>query len=420
MENKRLIIVISLFFLTVFGGIAFYIFVVAAPSVPETGPLPTASDNSSPFGRYSSDFKVPSASSTQTAQLAILDNATEIPSFQSNSLLQAVSIGAAGPVPTTGAVSLSLGTSTEILRFMEQGTGNVYDVDLSTGSSTRFVNTTIPKILDTTWTKDGLRAYMRFYGNDGITTELLDLSKLSSTSTENDVSPKELPKGILGFAFNGKKALFLGSDGSQSFLSENDFSASGKGVVVWRSPGTEWNFSWPTATTIVLATKPSLISDGQAYIGNIPNETKTLALDHIKALSVLPNSDVSSILYSGYDASEINTFILSLKTGNSTTIGLRTLAEKCVWSLKHKNIVYCGVPQNLQARSLPDSWYLGAQSLKDGIWKIDSSTGKIESLFASGTSTASIDITKPMLSAKEDYLLFTEKASGVEYALKLY
>jgi len=67
--------------------------------------------------------------------------------------------------PSAGAVAIA--TSSGILvRFMEKGTGNVYEVSPDNSAETRLSNTTLPRITEALWNKNGDRLIAR-YEKDG-------------------------------------------------------------------------------------------------------------------------------------------------------------------------------------------------------------------------------------------------------------
>jgi rubrerythrin len=92
-----------------------------------------------------------------------------------------------------------------------------------------------------------------------------------------------------------------------------------------------------------------------------------------------------------------------------TDFSLKTLPEKCVWSQKSKNIVYCAVPQNLPQADYPDAWYQGAVSFQDQIWRLDAATGDVKLMSTLFEANDFIDATNPILDPTETYLLFTNK-----------
>jgi len=114
------------------------------------------------------------------------------------------------------------------------------------------------------------------------------------------------------------------------------------------------------------------------------------------------------MLISEYANNSILTSIYDTKTGETKVLDIKTLAEKCVWSKKNINTIYCAVPQYLGARKYPDEWYQGIVSFTDAIYKIDLDTNTT-SVFDSLSSDTTFDIKDMQLSEQEEYLVFQNK-----------
>ena len=73
-----------------------------------------------------------------------------------------------------------------LVRFVEKGTGNVYEVGPD-ASEVRLSNTTIPKIAEVLWNKDGVHLVAR-YLKDGETETIQSYSAALITSAEDQTS----------------------------------------------------------------------------------------------------------------------------------------------------------------------------------------------------------------------------------------
>ena len=110
--------------------------------------------------------------------------------------------------------------------------------------------------------------------------------------------------------------------------------------------------------------------------------------------------------------------ILSLKDAKEYNLGLKTLPEKCVWSLKEKGIIFCAVPFTLDSADYPDDWYRGKISFKDAIFKINYLTGE-NKVVGEEILTLDFDAINPFLSSDEKYLFFTNKKDSALWSLKM-
>ncbi|MBX4189564.1 hypothetical protein KW785_03160, partial [Candidatus Parcubacteria bacterium] len=97
-----------------------------------------------------------------------------------------------------------------------------------------------------------------------------------------------------------------------------------------------------------------------------------------------------------------------------------TLAEKCVWSVKQKSVIFCSTPTNGLSAEEPDNWYQGLTHFSDNIWKFDTDNTTATLLVEPKKSFGvDLDVIRPQLSPNEDYLLFINKTDLSLWALKL-
>lgn len=84
------------------------------------------------------------------------------------------------------------------------------------------------------------------------------------------------------------------------------------------------------------------------------------------------------------------------------------------------DIIYCAVPQDIAFGDYPDAWYQGLISFTDDFWRINTKTGETRLLARlNELSDESIDVTNPVLSTNEDYLIFNNKKDLSLWGLKL-
>ena len=419
MDKKYLAITIMLFLLVMAGGAVFY-FTEIAPQSQPVAALPIASDSSSPLNKFPSDF---SAGRQGNASSTLADN----PGTSSQTLPEQkvgevvlLSQNADGKAASTGAVVFlkDKKKGVEAVRYVERGTGNIYETDLATLQSSRLTDVTIPKIIESIWTPDGQGVYLRFLkdGTESISTLFANLAQLTGTTTSSELPTSALPQDILGIATAGPKALFLGRDSAGSFGILNDLADRKKGSTVWRSPLGEWNADWK-GTSIALSTKASASAPGFLFFLNSSADTETIILRDLNALSVVSNPDSSKVLYSDIGSGGLETKILTLKSGKTDLVPAKTLAEKCVWSAKENYTVYCAVPTSVPS-DIPDAWYRGTVSFDDQIMKIDMKTGTTNIILAADPKNT-FDAENLMLSPNEDYLVFTDKDDLTLWSLKL-
>lgn len=326
--------------------------------------------------------------------------------------------------PVAGAIIFNTGT-TSIVRFVEKGTGNVYEAKSNSLTINRLTNTTIRKIIRAFWlfNGSGFLAQTLIPESEIIETNFVKLSAQKATNTENltpfDTTISQLPTGIKEITVkpdNSKIFYYTVSNSSEWYTANPDGT---KSVQVASHPLTEWLPKWTSNNTIIMQTKGS--SDGPAYLYTF--DTEKLILKKIGTgslgLTSNPSPDGSlSLVSSGRTLPEL--FLINNKTASSTKVYTKTLAEKCVW-LKNKNpIVICAVPDGLTRGNFPDIWYKGLITTQDSIKKIDINNDiQYNVADLAEISKEKIDVSDIMLSPDESYLIFRNKIDGYLWLLRV-
>jgi len=327
--------------------------------------------------------------------------------------------------PVAGAVVFNIGT-TSVVRFVEKGTGNVYEVTSDSLVIKRLTNTTIPKIVRAFWLPDasGFLAQTLMETNEIIETNFVKLNKnvLSSTNeilTSLNTTISKLPTNIKEIAVspNGSKIFYYTAPNSSNwFISNPDGTDSS---LVMSHPLTEWLPKWVTTNQIMMQNKSSSNSIGFNYIFNTQNKVLKKIGFGIVGLSSNPNSNGSLNLASIGGTSPQ----LLLIDNNNTTlqkISAKTLADKCVWTEKETPTAYCAIPTQLPSGSYPDVWYQGLVSTEDIISKIDLVNDiYYNTIDLSTESDEKIDVVDIELSPDETHLIFRNKIDGYLWMLRV-
>ncbi len=335
------------------------------------------------------------------------------------------------------------------LRYMDRATGHMYDIATNATDAKKISNTTIPKVYEATFAPGGDSLVARFLdANENILTYFITLKdkkatvattsvKIASSTADTvaakqataalqfkDVSGIYLTKNIKEFALtaNGKKILQLVDGGNGGIISTLDTSAL-KPKTVLASPLREWLLSYPTDTKAIITTKPSGTTYGYSYVLNIATGSMTKLIGNIIGMTILPNTDASSYLV-GYASNTLKLSVLNSKDSSLTSLSIKTLPEKCVWSNTSKDIAYCAVPKSIPNGAVyPDDWYKSRISFNDSLWKIDVKTGETNLISnLSVESSQIIDATNLQISSTDKYLSFINKRDltlwGIDLTIK--
>lgn len=415
-KKTALIIIVTIIILVVGGLLTFYFYANRGQGnsiVPENPAGGNIFPNTSTPGGNANQTPSQTATTTPRTGIASGQGTTQpIPVLKELSMR-----------PSAGAIALA--TSSQIfVRFVEKGTGNVYEVSPENSTETRLSNTTIPKIQEVIWQGDATHLIAR-YTKDGegdtIQSYYAALGTPAPGETDGSLQGSYLSDNIASIATNpdqNKIFYIIGNSGGSTGIMSN-WNGTGK-VQIFASPLKEWLPEWQTVNTVSLLTKPSANVSGFLFFLNTKNGALRRAMSGIPGLSAIVSPDSNLALYSQSGPSGLSLNLYSFKTGTSESVAVATLPEKCIWSKNDLTTIYCAVPKYLPTGAYPDDWYQGAVSFSDDIWKIDAATG-VARLTArlKDSSGKEIDAINLFMDKKENYLFFTNKNDFHMWSLNL-
>ena len=192
--------------------------------------------------------------------------------------------------------------------------------------------------------------------------------------------------------------------------------------VIWSSILKEWLPTFAGENNVILTTKPSASSNGVSYILNLVSKSfKKIGLS-LPGLTVSASANLEYVLYSQADVKNQSIiFGLLDKSGKDPTpLFLKTLPEKCTWSVREASVIFCAIPDSIPAATYPDDWYQSKVSFSDSIWKINLKTGEARDIAPIREMVKQeIDGINLSLDSKEDYLLFTNKKDLTLWGLQI-
>lgn len=405
MSKKLFIIIISvtlgLFLISLVG----YYFILQG-SGDTSGGAGSIFKNFFPFGGNST--------STMTTPV-VEENPTPATPTQSNYAQKLRKI-TSEPVAGAGVLDVKAGT---IVRYIEKATGHIFETELFSPNQNRISNTTIPMVYDAVWGNKNNSLIARYLKDDNQTIDTYGIMiKEVATSTENAVSATKFPENLNEISSFGSSVFSLEQRVGYSVGYISNFDGSKK-TQIWNSPIKELLSQYVNAKTVALTTKPDENTPGFLFFIDTGNGRMTKILGNILGLSTLTNDLATQVLFlSQGDSPQM--FVFDIKTGTSVNTTPTTFPEKCVWSKKDRNIIYCAVPQGFIDGSSLTAWYRGFVSLTDDIWKYDiknNTSSIVESL--SNESGEQIDVIKPLLSENEQYIVFINKIDNSLWSLDL-
>ena len=327
---------------------------------------------------------------------------------------------------TKNAISGAAYYGTTTALYMERATGHIYKINLDGTNKIRLSNATVPKSFEAIWSYKSDKMAVRYFedpasGSIKLTVKTFlasigHLLKATSTS-EAELKGLALPSSVSEIAVSPAedKVFYLNNAGDE--LTEGvvaDFGNKNQ-KKIFELPFGEFNISWPAKDNIVLLTKPSAKADGYLYFLNSKTAILTRIFGGIKGLTAVVSPDGEKIVFSGIGKDGTESKVYNVKSKAVSELGFATLADKCAWGKKNKNMVYCAISAKKPDTNQPDGWYQGTVSFDDGVWSKNIATGESKNIL----SRFGADITNIFVSDDENYLIFTDKNDGTLWSLKL-
>jgi len=459
MSRKISYSIIIILILAILGGIAYFFFYAnnPAPQGNTGGSTISVQNPFVPFGGSGVNNNQGSNSSGTNSTSTIANN---------GQIYQYPKVREIWPTPVGGFVASTTASST-FVRFVDRGTGYVYDMNMASATPANISNTTVPLVYESYWNSNGMSGIFRYIkeGGDDITNFYVQLRSTaattntpasakaslgkktaSSTATTTPASLKtsyagqgtsttattsipsiltapilsQTPYVLRGTYFPGNIiSVAVSPKGNQLFTVENvngngvgfisNFDGSGS-KQIFSTPLTQINAFWPSASTLMLSTKASSNSAGYLYSINVKTGVMSEVFGGLGGLSILANPKAQLVLYSDLSSSgNLVASLYNIKTSSSQDLPFVTLADKCVWSKQNPVDLYCAVPSSAPT-GYPDAWYEGTASGVDQIIEVDTDTGSIHlvSSLAKDARTQ-IDAEWLALDPSERFLYFVNK-----------
>lgn len=351
MPKKTLIITIGIVIILVVGFFSWFFFFRNTAPVPTTNPT-----TGLPFGEGGGNVAPGEQSSNTVGTISDSGN------NPTNKLLQI------SDAPVAGFVAFSpKKDAPTIIRYVDRATGHIYDVNPFTLEKTKVTNNTIPKIIEAYFKNDGSAVLLRsITNNDTIQNISLTLNapRASSTDSLYTVTATGL-RGNMGDVWVGPNNSLAYSLIDDNSISTSNFDGT-KATRLFSSIFTDWRVRFDNLSNIVLVTKASANISGFAY--NLSTKTGSLSklIGPLNALTIIESPDNKRFAYS-YNSNGQTIFASQTIPAEETTSTLpATFADKCVWSLKSPDFLYCGVPTEIGPVE-PDNWYRGVSHFSDRI-----------------------------------------------------
>lgn len=411
--SKKTFTIIAILLIIIFG-VTFWYFFFRTQSSSNASETESSSQNLFPYG-----VNNPSNGQTQSVQ-----NSTSTTVINESGSTTVPSLIHITTTPVAGAIFLpeSKNASSTIVRYIDRGTGHVYDYNFQTGITSEVANTTMPEIYEGLFSSDGSRAIFRSLDSTGaiqtVSAAIVSTTTPATPSVLSDI--RFLPKNITSISVNGSRLFFIedmGIDGSVGYISNLDGT---KSQEIWSSPLEQMRSSWNDPQDIFIYSNPSASAPGYALELNSKTGGSAPIINGVTGLATAENGTGAFVFASASNNGSIQSFILDVKNNIETPLTIKSLADKCIWSTLSPTNAFCAVPEFINSNDMPDDWYQGTVALgADDIWKIDAATGKSTVLNFLSSQDSALDPENLFLDEHEQWLGFMDKGDLSLWALRL-
>ncbi len=309
-----------------------------------------------------------------------------------------------GKTPTAGYGFVDLASTTR-LRFVERGSGYVFDVTPETGLLERRANTLVPRTHEALITRSGRVVMRGLDERDVVTTAVGSISQSTSTpQTDAKLSLRRLPDGIESLVVNpaGEELLYILPEGVGATGVRASWDGT-KELAVFSSAIRGWQIQWPSTENIVLMQNPTAGAVSSAYALQ-KDGTLSPVVQNVQGLTFLARPATSGNLSAFLYGSGFSLFARISSTSTPISLPIRTIADKCVWAPRLPSTVFCAVPQQLPPADFLDRWLRGEVHTTDAWWRVDVNANSAELLLA---PTTRLDVEYPTIDRSGNYIAFT-------------
>lgn len=291
-------------------------------------------------------------------------------------------------------------TNGQTIRYVERGTGHVFEINLDTGTETTLSRTTVPKVSNAVFSPDAntvaLTSYNTYRSNVFVGT----------IRNEENLTGISLQPGAEDISFSSDNEILytISTDNTtKGYLHNLDTLVQSE---LFSMNYTNLDVSWGgDLDSIYLTTKPS--GEFEGFIYTTKNNILTPEAFSAYGLSALFSNEFILTTYTEdkvYKSSVVN------PDGSVSTLPLISLKEKCVFDVYNPNYVWCGAPIQLTSSSFVEDWYKGTVISDDNLWLVDISKQTAQ-LYANPESLTgrSIDVNNISINSNGGLLSFTNK-----------
>jgi hypothetical protein len=300
--------------------------------------------------------------------------------------------------------------TTTAIRFQERATGHIYDVFEFALAPVKISNTTIQKVYNAIFSsnKDSFLDQTLAFNNEQIKTTFNKL--ITSTSTDPTLAQNDISAIVNDFTYNKKANNLIFSikqDGVSNIYTSNFDKTAQKLIATLYF--NDFLIDPINATEVLITTKASQTALGYSYVLNTTTGILTKILGDVPGLLVKVSPDKKYYIYSQSESSRPSFHFYNTTTKLFSLISIDTLPEKCVFSQKNSDDLYCFGSLIYKTGQYPDDWYKGKIFNIESLYKINLATNSVSILYNFESDKLTFDVINPQLTFNDNFIVFENK-----------
>ena len=305
--------------------------------------------------------------------------------------------------PVAGAVFTD-----STVRFVERGTGHIYEMDTRSGGAERIISgTTIPRTIRAVFSSSGEQVVLTSEMDGKLTSVLGEIGNTDAGLDVTSLPPDAKEAGFPGMSTTTLNFFVPNERGGTAYAYS---LIKGEAVELFTIPLRDVRIQWGTPT--YLYTTPSYQTDGYVYkIDKSGMEYVTNGGKGLMAIHHASGTVVSTVIDGKIESRDTRTGSLPI---------LSMITEKCAVEKITSRRLVCASPIDAQGANLPDDWFKGIVGLSDRLLLVDSASSSVTVLSSLEQEAGRpIDVTRIGTDASGTRIYMINKYDGALWMLDL-
>ncbi len=253
------------------------------------------------------------------------------------------------------------------MRYVEAGTGHIFNINLITGEESRISNATINQPESAKFSDDGRFVVIR----SGYTT--LNSYVLIEIENNTVLSNEKFTALMVDYDFSTNGELLFTTYSNDGLEGRSYDLGTKLTKVIFKVPFQSATVVWSKDENTPHYVYPKATSRLNGYLYSIKNGTVNREKATGNGLMAMANN--SYIIYTNTLGGGPTSFIYKKDSDEVNGAAVVINPHKCAFSKTSSSILYCGNEEGAEDNDYPDNWLRGEVSFKDSLWEIDLSGG---------------------------------------------